>query len=78
MTCTVRVFVDERPVAVSPGSSVFDVVTMDDAELASAISRGTAYVTDGVGRRLDPSTPVKLGDILRVVRSARSSSDEKD
>lgn len=72
MSSPVRIFVDERPRSVATGASVREAVAGDDPELAAALAQGRAYVTDGVGRPLDPATTVFPGAILRVVRSARA------
>lgn len=77
MTDKVRIFVNERPVVVVGGSIVRDAVAVYDAALATAIENGSAYVTDGVGRRLDLSARVALGDILRVVGGGARSTDNK-
>ncbi len=71
MTGRVRIFVDERPHAVPAGATVMEAVVGEDADLAAALRDGRAYVTDGVGRPIDPGTTVFPGAILRVVRSAR-------
>ncbi len=67
----VRIFVDERPRAVPGGATVMEAVTEGDADLATALRDGRAYVTDGVGRPIDPGTTVFAGAIFRVVRSSR-------
>ncbi len=46
-------------------------VAAHDDDLAAALERGSAYVTDGVGRRIPPDGAVCVGDIFRVVRTAR-------
>lgn len=74
MTEPVRIFVDERPHAVPAGATVAQAVSAEDAELAAALRDGRAYVTDGVGRPLDPGTTVFPGAIFRVVRSARRTT----
>ena len=71
MSEPVRIFVDERPLAAAPGVRVLDAVAGDDGDLAAALREGRAYVTDGVGRPIDPSATVFPGAIYRVVRSAR-------
>ncbi len=71
MSEPLRVFVNEAPVSVPPRTTVGEAVAARDPELAQALRQGRAYVTDGVGRELDPSAPVAAGAILRVVRSAR-------
>ena len=77
MTDKVRIFVNERPVVVVGGSIVRDAVAIYDAELATAVENGSAYVTDGVGRRLDPTARVALGDILRVVGGGARRPDNQ-
>ena len=68
---TARVYVNERPVDVAPGSSAAAAVRAADAELGAAVAAGAAYLTDGRGVRIEPDAPIAAGTILRVVRSAR-------
>ncbi|UCF41488.1 MAG: hypothetical protein JSW43_03920 [Gemmatimonadota bacterium] len=67
MSGRVTVFVNERPVEVDAGSTVLAAVRAFDARLAEALNGGGAYVTDGVGRRIDPASPLSGGSIVRVV-----------
>lgn len=67
----VRVFLDERPATAASGSSVVDLVAGTDPDLAAALRRGNAYLTDGVGRPIEPDSAVFPGAIYRIVRSAR-------
>ena len=53
------------------------MATHDD-DLALAVEGGSAYVTDGVGRRIPPDGEVHVGDILRVVRTARRPDGGED
>jgi hypothetical protein len=69
----VTVFVNERPVEVATGSTVLDAVRAFDADLAAAVNGTGTYVTDGVGRRIDPESALMGGSILRVVVSARDA-----
>ena len=71
MTDAVRVFVDEQPRTVPAGITVTEAVAGDDPGLARAVREGRAYVTDGVGRPIEPTGTVFPGAIYRVVRSAR-------
>ncbi len=71
MTGPVRIFVDERPIAVASGTTVLEAVGEEDAELTAALREGRAYVTDGVGRPMELDARVFPGAIFRVVRSAR-------
>ncbi len=74
MSDRIAVFVNERRVEVSSDSSVNDAVTAHDHGLGDALAAGSAYVTDGVGCRRDPASPVSVGDILRVVKTEVRSS----
>jgi hypothetical protein len=74
MSEPVRIFVDERPVEAPAGATVATAVSSGEPALAAALREGRAYVTDGVGRPMDPDTPVFAGAIVRVVRSARRTS----
>ncbi len=78
MSDRVTVFVNERPVQVADGSTVLDAVRAFDADLAAAVNGTGTYVTDGVGRRIDPGSALTRGSILRVVVSARAASDDGD
>ncbi len=66
-----KVFIDERPLVVSPGVSVRQAVHAFDAALGAALDAGAAHATDGVGRELDPVSIVAEGAIIRVIKSAR-------
>ena len=68
----VRVFVNEHAVVVVPGATVREAVVTFDPELAGLLSRGGAYVTDGVGRPVEASGSVEPGAIFRVIVSARA------
>ncbi len=67
MTQHIRVFVNERALDVTPGSTVFDVVESFSAELASVLLSGKGHVTDGVGREIGLGEIVLAGAILRTV-----------
>jgi hypothetical protein len=71
LTDPVRIFVDERALTAAPGTSVLDALMGDNPDLVAALREGRAYVTDGVGRPIDPAVTVFPGAIYRVVRSAR-------
>ncbi|NIM48493.1 MAG: hypothetical protein GTN62_02315 [Gemmatimonadales bacterium] len=70
MSGWVTVFVNERPTPVPPGSTIRDAVAEFDPELGAAVADESAYVTDGVGRRVNPAGSVAPGTIIRVVRGA--------
>lgn len=67
MSKPVKIFVNEKSLEIEPGTSVEAAVGEFDEKLGAALSAATAYVTDGVGRRLDLATVVYDGAILRVV-----------
>ena len=66
-----RVFVDQSPVDLEPGSVARAAVAARAASLLPRLEDGTVYLTDGRGIRLDPTAPLSAGAILRVVKSAR-------
>ncbi len=78
MSGTVRAFINERAVTVPGGTSLRDAVAQRDPALAAALADGTAYATDGVGRRLDPTTTLTAGAIVRIVRSVRVAGPARD
>ena len=71
MSDNISIFINEQSVSVSPGVPISTAVEAFDPELAAALTVGSAYVTDGVGRRVASDRSVAVGDILRVVVSAR-------
>ena len=67
-----RVFVNDRPVEVARGATLWDAVRELDRGLADMLENGAAYLTDGVGRTLDAGDAIReAGQIYRVVVSAR-------
>jgi hypothetical protein len=73
MTSTIRVFVNAGPLDLPSGADVAQAVRLFDPELERQIASGTAYVTDGRGIEIDPTSPLVGGAILRVVVRARRS-----
>jgi adenosine deaminase len=72
MAGTLRVFVNEKPVEVERGATVWDAVHEVDRGLAALLENAGAYVTDGVGRTVDAADVVReAGEVYRVVVSAR-------
>lgn len=67
---SVRIFVDEDALSVPAGITVHQAVALHNAEAAAAVEAGSAYLTDGVGRRIAPAVVVTGGAIIRVIRSA--------
>jgi hypothetical protein len=70
-----RIFINEKPLDVTPGTSVRGAVEAFDPELASDLG-GRAQATDGRGIALSPTDLVNAGSIIRVVRSARQAGDD--
>jgi hypothetical protein len=75
---SIRVFVNTGRVDLPAGANVVDAVRAADPSLVDKISSGAAYVTDGRGIEIDPSTPLESGAILRVVVRARARSADAD
>ena len=73
-----RCFVNERSLALAPGSTVREAVTAFDPALAERVAGGSAYVTDARGLRVEADQPLAGGAILRVVVSARAGADDPD
>src|SRR5213596_847596 len=72
MAETLRVFINEKPVEVARGATVRDAVARHDRALAELLTGDAAYVTDGVGRRVDPADAVgEAGAVFRVIVTAR-------
>jgi hypothetical protein len=74
----IRVFVNAGAVDLPSGAVVADAVRAADSSLLDKIAGGTAYVTDGRGIEIDPSTLLVSGAILRVVVRARSRDADAD
>jgi hypothetical protein len=73
-----RVFVNAGAVDLPPGAVVADAVRAADSSLLDKIAGGAAYVTDGRGIEIDPSTLLESGAILRVVVRARARDADAD
>jgi len=67
----IRVFVNDGAVDLPSGAVVADPFRAADSSLLDKIAGGAAYVTDGRGIEIDPSTLLVSGAILRVVVRAR-------
>jgi hypothetical protein len=74
----IRVFVNAGAVDLPTGAIVADAVRAADSSLLDKIAGGTAYVTDGRGIEIDPSTLLVSGAILRVVVRARARDADAD
>lgn len=68
---TLPVFVNDRRVAVAPGTTALAAAIAADPGLAETLGDGRAYLTDGRGIRIDPATTIGAGAIIRVIKSAR-------
>ena len=75
---TLRCFVNEKALSLTPGAAVRDAVAAFDPVLGDRVVRGEAYVTDARGIRVPPDHPLTGGAILRVVVSARATVDDPD
>jgi len=73
---TIRIFVNETPLAIPAGSTVREAVAVHDAALLDPLDAGQAYVTDGRGVTLDHDVSLHGGSILRVIVSRRRGSGE--
>jgi hypothetical protein len=74
----VRVFVNAAAVDLPAGANVADAVRATDPSLVDKITAGAAFVTDGRGIEIDPSTLLVSGAILRVVIRARARDADAD
>jgi hypothetical protein len=75
---TIRVFVNASAVDLPAGAKVGEAVRALDAQLEASIAKGAAYVTDGRGIEVDPTSSLASGAILRVVVRARRGGDDAD
>jgi hypothetical protein len=78
MSDTIRVFVNASAVDLPAGADVGEAVRAFDPALESQVVSGTAYVTDGRGIEIDPSSRLESGAILRVGARARRGSATGD
>lgn len=63
----IKVFINERPVSVAPGTTVGAAVRHFNESSGAGPDSGSGYLTDGVGRRLEPETIVAPGMIIRSI-----------
>jgi hypothetical protein len=75
---TLRCFVNEKALSLTPGAAVRDAVAAFDPALSDRFTRGEAYVTDARGIRVTADHPLTGGAILRVIVSARAAVDDTD
>ncbi len=69
MADQVRIFINEKTVYVAAGTTVQAAVQAFDESLGAALTTGTGYLTDGVGRRLLTEAVVEEGMIVRAIPS---------
>lgn len=69
MADQVRIFVNEKALFVASGTTVQAAIQAFDESLGAALTKGTGYLTDGVGRRLLPDAVVEEGMIVRAIPS---------
>jgi hypothetical protein len=74
----IRVFVNAGTVDLPSGAVVADAVRAANPAVLDQIARGAAYVTDGRGIEIDPSTLLASGAILRVVVRASARDADAD
>jgi hypothetical protein len=67
----VILFVNEKPVDVTPPATVADAVSAFDAELGAALAAGAARATDARGIEIAATDAVGPGSIIRVLASSR-------
>lgn len=75
MTAGLRVFVNERPYELPPGSVVRDALRAAVPDLLPAAESGAALITDARGLPAELDAPLAAGAILRAQRSSRRSAD---
>jgi hypothetical protein len=75
MSGTIRVFVNATALDLPTGSDVGQAVRAFDAALEASVADGAAYVTDGRGIEIDPTSQLASGAILRVVIRARGGRE---
>ena len=78
MSETIRVFVNARAVNLPAGADVGQAVRAFDPALERQVAGGAAYVTDGRGIEIDPTSRLASGAILRVAVRARRGAGSED
>jgi hypothetical protein len=63
----IKIFVNEKSVLVVPGTTVGAAVRHLEGTTGAGTDEGSGYLTDGVGRRLEPETIVAPGMIIRSI-----------
>lgn len=75
---TIPVFLNGRPARVPAGSTLRQLLTQEDPELAAAMAAGQATANDARGLPVDDNVPVPAGSIFKVFRSARATPGRTD
>ncbi len=75
---TIPVFVNDRRLTVSRGTTAGAAAALADPTLAETLGEGRAHLTDGRGIRIDAAAVVGAGAIIRVVKSARRPVEAPD
>jgi hypothetical protein len=75
---TIPVFLNGRPVAMPPGSTLEQLVVHADPDLAAELLAGRAVATDARGIAVSAGETLLAGAIFRVTRSARSAGSALD
>ncbi|MDX2119719.1 MAG: hypothetical protein SF070_01520 [Gemmatimonadota bacterium] len=71
MSTGLRVFVNERPYSLPPGSTVRDALRAAAPELVPLCEAGQAVVTDGRALAIGLDAPLSGGAILRAQPTSR-------
>jgi len=71
MSPEIPVFLNDRPLMASPGTTLGELLLAHEPELLAALLGGIAIATDGRALPVDPDQAVTAGAIFRVRRSAR-------
>jgi hypothetical protein len=71
MSQPLRVFVNDHPLDVAPGSDALAAVRAFDPQAAETLTAGGGYLTDGRGIEIPFTSMLSGGSILRLVLSGR-------
>jgi hypothetical protein len=78
VSAALRVFINNAPIDVEPGTDVRAALRSHDPALEERVAAGTAFVTDARGIEIDPEQRLAAGSILRVVIRSRRGGGELD
>jgi len=71
MSDVIRAYVNGRGVDVPVGANAIDAVRTADAQAAALVEAGDRALTDSRGLPLEPSAPLVMGSIIRIVSGRR-------